>query len=224
MIEKLKKSVLFKNIKEESIQYIIDTFEYHHKKYLKDEIVAFRGDDCDSLMIILSGKITAQMQDPNGKLIKIEDIFETLPLAPAFIFGKNHFFPIDLISPKESELIIFPKKSFLNILQYSPVFLENYLNMVCNKAQFLSQKVWFNFNNKTLEQKIASYIIEETTDDLCTLSITHAELAQVLGSERPSVSRVFKKLYDKNIIEKIDKKTLLVKDKKFLDKLIAKDF
>ncbi len=205
---KLELSPLFNRVSAEEISKIFKQIQFKKGIYNKGEIIAFRGEQCNRLIIIISGSITGEMQDFNGKVIKIDEVHAVAPLAPAFLFGKNSNFPIDIVPNEQVETIEIPKQEVLKLFHINTVFLENYLNSVCNKTHFLTQKVWFNFSNKTIKQKIASYILglEKSGSSEITLDRSLQDLSEFFGIERPSLSRVFSEFVKDNLIEKIDNK------------------
>lgn len=79
------------------------------------------------------------------------------------------------------------------------------MNSISNKAQFLSKKVWDNFNNKTIEEKLNSYIKENMTGGFITLKVSIKELAEQFQVTRPSLSRALGNYVKDGILEKIDR-------------------
>lgn len=217
---KLILSPLFNRLSSGEISKILQQIQYKKLKYNKGEIIAFRGEPCNRLIIILSGAIIGEMQELNGKVIKIDEVRAVSPLAPAFLFGKNSNFPIDVVPTEEVETIEIPKNEVINLFQISPIFLENYLNSVCNKTHFLTQKVWFNFSNKTIKQKVASYILSlsKNSSNKIILDKSLQEIAEFFGVERPSLSRVFSEFVKEGLINKIDNKNIEILDR---DGLVA---
>lgn len=205
---KLILSQLFGRLSPENITELLKQIQYKITKYNKGEIIAFRGEECNRLIIITEGSITGEMQDFNGRVVKIDDVKAVSPLAPAFLFGKNSKFPIDVVPNEEVEAIEIPKSEVVRLFQINSIFLENYLNSVCNKTHFLTQKVWFNFSNKTIKQKVASYILglEKIDSNEIVMDRSFQELSEFFGIERPSLSRVFSEFIKDELIEKIDNK------------------
>ncbi len=212
---KLSQSPLFNKLTSEEIVTILSQVNYKIKKYNRGEIIAFRGEPCNRLIILTEGSITGEMQDFNGRVIKIDEVIAVAPLAPAFLFGKNSNFPIDVVPNEEVEAVEIPKSEVVKLFQINSVFLENYLNSVCNKTHFLTQKVWFNFSNKTIKQKVASYILglEKKGHNEIILDRSLQDLSEFFGIERPSLSRVFSEFVKDELIEKIDNKKYKILDR-----------
>ena len=81
--------------------------------------------------------------DFSGKTIKVEDIEAPYPIAPAFLFGKNNKFPVNITANNDVELLLLPKDTVINILQTNVIFLNNFLNSISSRAQFLENKIKF---------------------------------------------------------------------------------
>jgi len=218
MFESLNKAFLFKGLSTSEIENIFKEINYYTKSYVNEEFVAFRGDKVDFYMILLEGELIAEMQKINGKVVKIENLLPFADIAPAFVFGMDNHFPIDLYAIKNSKLLFIPKLELLKLLQKNSKILENILNSFSNRTQFLSKKLWFS--NKTIEEKLATYIL----DNLDKTEVWHikksiTDLANVFGVSRPSLSRIIASFVDENILERLENGSFKLLDKgSLLDK------
>lgn len=215
MFEKLTKSIIFKGLSKEEIENIFKEINYYTKTYVNEEFVAFRGDKVDSYMILLEGEFIAEMQKINGKVVKIENLQPMADIAPAFVFGLDNHFPIDLYAIKASKLLFIPKGELLKLLQKNSKILENILNSFSNRTQFLSKKLWFS--NKTIEEKLATHILENLDQkEIWTIKKSITDLANIFGVSRPSLSRVITGLVDDNILERLENGSFKLLDKESL--------
>ena len=105
MFENLDKSTLFLNFSKEEINDVLKNIGYYTKSFIKEEFIAFRGDSINCFMILLEGELIAEMQKLNGKVIKIENLLPFSDIAPAFVFGKDNTFPVDLYAIKNSKIL-----------------------------------------------------------------------------------------------------------------------
>lgn len=218
MFDKLTKSIIFKGLSKEEIENIFKEINYYTKSYVNEEFVAFRGDKVDSYMILLEGEFVAEMQKINGKVVKIENLLPMADIAPAFVFGLDNHFPIDLYAIKSSKLLFIPKEELLKLLQKNSKILENILNSFSNRTQFLSKKLWFS--NKTIEEKLATYILENLDKkDIWVIKKSITDLANIFGVSRPSLSRVITGLVEEKILERLENGSFKLLDK---DELLNK--
>ena len=201
MFESLNKAFLFKGLSKEDIESILKTINYYTKSYVNEEYIAFRGDKVDSYVILIEGELVAEMQKINGKVIKIETLLPFADIAPAFLFGVDNTFPVDLYATQNSKLLFIPKEELLKLLQKNTKILENTLNSFSNRTQFLSKKLWFS--NKTIEEKLATHILENLDkNNQWHIKKSITDLANIFGVSRPSLSRVITSLVEENILER----------------------
>lgn len=213
----LEHSPVFKGLSAIKIQNLLSGSQYEILSHQKGDLIISMGEPCDKLMVILTGSVKGEMVDFSGKTIKIEDIPAPRPLAVAFLFGKQSSFPVNVTANEESEILILPKLEIVKLMQKNAVFLNNYLNQVCTKAQFLSQKLEF-LSFKTIKEKLAHYILSQTSsrNNRLTLPKSQEEMAVFFGVTRPSFARVLKEfqtsgyiIFKRREISLVDRKGLL---------------
>ena len=67
----------------------------------------------------------SEMKKINGKVVKIEDLTAFSDIAPAFVFGQDNNFPIDLYAVKPSKILYIPKNELLKIIQSNVKIFNN---------------------------------------------------------------------------------------------------
>jgi len=148
MISILLENPLFKGTTPDELSRNFEGVNYQIKSFRKGDILAFQGDVCNKLVILLKGSVRGEMIDYSGKLIKIEDISAPRALAPLFLFGTENKFPVEVTANEEVEALFIPKESVLLLFQRNKRFLENYMNTSANYAKTLSDKLFFlSFKN-----------------------------------------------------------------------------
>lgn len=199
----LKNIGIFRTFNEKQIENIFSKIHYHIKDYPKNELVFFRGDTINHIIIILEGLCKGEMQKLNGDSIVIDYIPSQQIVAPAFIFGDVSTFPVDLITVEKTKLLFLDKNDFLELLQTDKTLLINFINEISNKGQLLSKRIWFNFTNKTITEKIISYVKQNQKNGIITFYPNISELAKKFEITRPSLSREISSLCNKGILTKI---------------------
>jgi CRP/FNR family transcriptional regulator, dissimilatory nitrate respiration regulator len=221
IFEKLKNVVIFKEIHEEELKALLIGLKYKVKKFDKNEIVAFRGDEIKELIIVAQGEVYTEMQKLNGDSIVVDRLSEGSVLAGAFIFGKDNRFPVDVVTTSDSELIYIPKDEIIKMFQLNERLLQNYLGVISNKTQFLSKKIWFSFTNKSINNKLIAYLLNNMNRNNCVLlQNSMKEIAQMFGVARPSLSRVLKEFIDEGIVIRKEKNLLEIPSKDTLLKKV----
>ena len=215
MFNRLLFCPLFKGISPEQIELLLMSNEHQIIRFSDREIIEFRGNKTNNLWIILEGKVKGEMIDESGKLVKIEDISSPMPLAIAFIFSEKGIFPVNICANEEVKMLRIPKASVINMMQKNQQFLQNFLTMISNKANFLSDRIYF-MSFKTIRQKIDHYIIDESgSKDSFIMRSTQQELSDFFGIARPSLARIFSELEKENII-RVEKKKIEIVNRKAL--------
>lgn len=217
IFEKVKNVEIFKDIDEKKLKILLDKLKYKIKKFDKNEIVAFRGDEIDDLIIVAQGEVYTEMQKLNGDSIIVDRLSEGSVLAGAFIFGKDNRFPVDVLASLNSELIYISKNEVIKMFQLNEELLQNYLGVISNKTQFLSKKIWFSFANKSINNKLIAYLLNNMNRENCVfLQNSMKEIAQMFGVARPSLSRVLKEFIDEGIVVRKQKNLLEIPSKDIL--------
>jgi len=215
MFEKLTRSIVFKDLSKEEIENIFKEINYYTKSFVNEEFIAFRGDKVEAYAILIEGELVAEMQKINGKVIKIETLLPCADIAPAFVFGADNNYPIDLYATKPSKLFYIPRSELLKMINGNSKILENILNSFSNRTQFLSKKLWFS--NKTIEEKLATHILENLNKkEIWTIKKSITDLANIFGVSRPSLSRVITGLVEENILERLENGSFKLLDKESL--------
>ncbi|WP_430816669.1 Crp/Fnr family transcriptional regulator [Carboxylicivirga sp. RSCT41] len=221
-MEALTKCPLFKGIEYQELSQLLEKIPYQIKKYEKNHMIAQSGEECRSLMIMLKGSVKGEMIDFSGKAIKIEDIEPPKPLAIAFLFGENNTCPVNIVANNSAEIFHLPKKSVISLMQLSSAFLNNFMNMISSKTQFLSDKIRF-LSFQTIRGKIAHYLLQLAgpVDGEILLKKSQEELANMFGVTRPSLGRALRDLHNEGVIEArgksvkiLDRESLIMQLKK----------
>jgi CRP-like cAMP-binding protein len=210
---------LFKGITPAEVELILSSIPYRIKKFQSGSMICISGEPVNSLMVVISGVVKGEMVDYAGRILKIEDIPAPGALAPAFMFGNRNRFPVNVIAISYVELLLIEKHEFLKILMRNDSVLVNFLDMISNRSQFLSEKIKF-LNFKTIKGKLAHYMLQKSGTDynVISMDMTQADLADFFGVARPSVARALGELETDGYIEAKGKRIKIL-DKKGLAEL-----
>lgn len=216
MDKKLEFCPLFRGLTINQIEDSLSRVKYNIKTYSKGQVIATSGEECKNLYILLEGSVKGEMNDFSGKVIKIEDIESPRPLAVAFLFGKDNNYPVSIVTNCDVKALVLPKSSVLELLQINMVFLKNYMNVVSNKAQFLSDKLRF-LSFRSLKGKVAHYLLMLSDGKAIEVKLpkSQEELAELFGVARPSLGRTMREMHNSGII-KASAKYVQIVDKEAL--------
>lgn len=200
--EILSKNRLFKEVDVTTIRQLLEGIGYKKLLYEKDDIIVMDGDWVTGQYIMLSGEVRGEMNNYAGKIVKIEDIKGYQLLAPAFLFGPDNRYPVDIIASKETECIFIIKSDFSKLLQMNLTVQSNFLDIISGKAQFLSNKIKF-LALQPIKGKIASYLLKRTRNSLLnTIDLPYSQdnLADLFGVTRPALTRALRELDQSKIL------------------------
>jgi CRP/FNR family transcriptional regulator, dissimilatory nitrate respiration regulator len=198
----LSNAPLFKGMTPDDVEIILATVPFRVKKFQSGSMISQSGEPVNTLIVVISGVVKGEMTDYSGRLIKIEDIPAPGALASAFIFGNRNKFPVNVIAVSDGELLLIEKPDFLKLLMKYNLLLVNFLDMISNRTQFLSEKIKF-LNFKTIKGKLANYILQKAGKDgmSVTLEMTQNDLAEFFGVARPSIARALGDLEEEGYID-----------------------
>jgi CRP-like cAMP-binding protein len=218
--EILCQSPIFRGISPEDLLKLFSQIHFQVKTYQKSDLIVMGGEVCDRLLIVQQGSVKAEMSDYSGRTIKIEDLAAPQPLATAFLFGQQNRFPVTVSANTEVEMVSILKPEFVKLLQLNSLILNNYLNNISTRAQFLSQKLKF-LSFKTIKQKIAHFLLEKAGDRLQTVEIQQSQeqLAEMFGVARPSLARTLGEMIQEGLIE-TQRRSIKILDKERMNQLL----
>jgi CRP/FNR family transcriptional regulator, dissimilatory nitrate respiration regulator len=201
---------LFRGLKSNETEEILSEVPFRLKKFAEGALISQSGETVVALMIVLKGILRGEMVDYAGRVIRIEDITAPGALAAAFIFGNSNRFPVNVVAVTDGEIMLVEKGDFLKLLMKNGNVLANFLDMISNRSQFLSEKIKF-LSFKTIRGKLAHYLLQRSgNNNSFILNMTQNELADYFGVARPSVGRVLGELEDEGYIEAKGKHILLI--------------
>ena len=201
-IDILGKCPIFLGMDSAEIEKALNSGRRQVKSFVKDSRLAYRGEDVSYLYILLHGSIHGVMMDPDGKYVKIEDIESPQPIATGFLYGKQHYFPVDVVANTDVKVLMIPRSDFGIIMTQFPAIQENFLNIISSRAQFLTSKIRL-LSRKSIKAKLAQIIVEQDSQRAGRVEMTMSQqkVSELIGVARPSLARTFSEFVDDGIIE-----------------------
>ena len=216
----LSRCPLFHGVDPVELETLLSKYPCLVKSYVKGNVLASRDDEYTGLMVVLEGSVKGEMVDSSGKVVKIEDIAAPRPIAPAFLFGQNNRLPVDVVANDVVKVLVIPRPSMVGIMQASSQVLTNYLDMMSNRATFLSSKLYF-LSFRSIKEKLAHYLLDLAKGQLVTFSLPmgQQELADYFGVTRSSLARVFAEMERDGLVA-FDRRRVTLLDRQGLVKVI----
>lgn len=216
MYEILAECPLFRGLNAPEIEELMKGTLFRIQQFKKGEIIAHHGEIVVSQAVILKGSVKGEMVDFAGKIIKIEDIESPRLLAPAFLFGQNNRFPVNLVANTDVTILRVPREEMVRLMQKSGVILGNFVNNVSSRAQFLTSKIKF-LSFTTIKGKVAQYLLDlagKTGSQTLELPHSQSQLAELFGVTRPSVGRALSEMNRDRILSTEGRRVVLLDPEK----------
>lgn len=221
MEQTLQQCPIFKGLKAQDIEELLQKYPSRIKNVGEKDFVIQQNDVCDNLMIVVEGLVQAQMVDPSGKLIVIEELGANQLLGPAFLFSEKNAMPVSVFVLQAARVLFIRRQVFLQMLQDNQTVLLNFLSMISGRSHFLTQKLKFHAF-LPLKNKVIQYLLEEhSTHQSLRFKLRHTqqELADKFGVARPSLARALAALEKENLVE-IRNKEVVIQDLKQMKRLM----
>jgi CRP-like cAMP-binding protein len=172
------------------------------KKYKKGDLVFSEGDDGIGFYIVISGRVKVYKVSPDGKEQIMHIFGPGQPFAEVPVFEGSRY-PAYATVMNNSRLFFFPKKDFVKLIHDNPSLA---MNMLASLSQRLKQ-----FSNliealslKEVPGRLASYLLylsdKNGSTDEFELDIAKSQLASFLGTIPETLSRIFTKMTNKELV------------------------
>ncbi len=223
MIQNIVNCPLFQGVSTVAITGLFETIHHQIKHYEPDEIIIYGNTPCNDLPIVVNGCVTAEMVNFDGRTIKIEEILAPNTLAEAFVFGNQNVYPVNVVAKTECRVMFIQRDELLKLFQLNTQILQNYLDAISNRTQFLTSKMRF-LTFKTIKGKLASYILKLSVNNTSNivLPMTQENLAGFFGVARPSLARALAELQDEGAI-KINRREITISNRSILVGYVSTD-
>lgn len=194
--------------------------------YPKGATLFVEGQLPRGVFILCSGKVKLSTTSADGRslILRISEPGEVLGL-PATVTGKSYELTADVIEPAQANFI--SRDDFL-------LFLREHGEAALRVAQQLGE----NYHSAIAEmrtiglshsaaEKLARFLLdlsadrnEEKGEIKLTLTLTHEEIAQMIGSSRETVTRLFSDFKKRQLLQ-IKGSTLIIKNKAGLETVLG---
>lgn len=224
LICKLRNTGFFCDLPKNSLQDL-EKVKYA-SAYPQGAILFVEGQAPRGVYIVCSGRVKLSTTSRDGKtlILRIAQGGEVLGLH-ASVSGKPYELTAETLQPCQLDFI--KREDFLR-------FLQNHSDACLNAAQHLSQNCQSAYEmirslglSHSVSEKLARLLLEwasdgdETKDGIrIKVSLTHEEIAQLIGTSRETVTRVLGEFREKEIAQ-LRGSTLLIRNRAGLERLIA---
>jgi CRP/FNR family cyclic AMP-dependent transcriptional regulator len=196
----------------------------HASSYPKGATLFLEGQTGRGVFILCSGRVKLSTSSIDGRtlIVRLSEPGEVLGL-PATVTGTPYELTAEVVEPTQANFV--SRDDFLS-------FLREYGDVAVRVAQLLGQTYHAAVAemrtiglSHSAGEKLARFILDLTTDHksgkgaaTAKLTLTHEEIAQMIGTSRETVTRTFADLKKKNLLV-VKGSTLTIKDRSGLERL-----
>lgn len=229
MIETIKKSIgnlpdihLFKNISEEELERMFQCSNTVERVFENESYIFRQGETPHHLFLVLEGAVMISKDFASGKrdvlfVVEQGDIFGEM-----FLFAEAGEYWYDAIAQGTVRILEIPWNFFYcfcsNACEHHRMITRNMLEIQSEKNFTMTRKLHL-LSGTTLRERIALWLMEQTQEkDVVKLTMNREELADYLGTTRPSLSRELMKMQQERLIE-TDKNMIRIVNRDALEAL-----
>lgn len=199
----LKSLVLMQGIPKDVLLELCNQAPSRVDTYTSGNIIAMQGFPIRSLLILLRGRVRAQMTNPEGKRLTIDEIVAPELLASAFVYSSENSYPVTIEAIETSIVWSIDREYWLDYMSKHRDVMRNFLQIISDRGAFLSKKV-HALSLQSLRERLINYLrTHGATGKLEDLSL-------MLGVARPSLSRLLAELTDEGVLCKANGGYILV--------------
>lgn len=218
LLEIISQAPLFSGLPEDQLR---DIRKIAVKKDVnKGETIFFEGDACNGFYLVVSGKIKIFKLSLEGKEQILHFFGPGEPIGEVPVFSGQPF-PANAEAVAKSHLTFFPRQAFVDLISDNPSLSLNMLAILSKRLRQFTVQIE-NLSLKEVPARLASYLTylaeEQGETDAVTLTISKGQLASLLGTIPETLSRIFSKMTDQNLIQ-VNGRTIQLTDPTGLEEL-----
>jgi CRP/FNR family transcriptional regulator, cyclic AMP receptor protein len=214
---------LFCNLSPAAVQHLSTIT--HASSYPKGATLFLEGQAGRGVFILCSGRVKLSTSSIDGRtlIVRLSEPGEVLGL-PATVTGTCYELTAEVVEPTQANFV--STEDFLNFLrEYGDVSLKvaQQLGQTYHAAVAEMRSIGLSHSAR---EKLARFILDLPTDhkpgkgaDTSRLTLTHEEIAQMIGTSRETVTRAFTDFKKKNLLI-VKGSTLTIKDRSGLERLV----
>ena len=176
----------------------------------KGNIIFHEGDACESIGVIISGKVDIVSYSFQGREMLINSLKAGEIFGNNLIFSSSPIYKGDVIAKEKAVIAFINKEDLVTLLQNNKDFLELYLQAQSDKAKLLTARIQLlSFPNA--EERLF-YYASKNHNVIEYKNVT--TLAATIGVQRETLSRLLTSLIERHLIKKEKGKITVLKKKR----------
>lgn len=175
---------LLQGVSPASLAALLESVAHRVVRFGPGDLVVRAGEPCRHVHFLESGRLKAHMNGERG-IFTVTMLTAPTLLAPAFIYGQDRRFPVELIADKASTLCLLDREGFMRFMMQESEVLRRFLDLISDCSALLSSKLE-QFALYTLTERVEEYLklhgkIDNQQQVATQLAVARPSLARVLG-------------------------------------------
>ena len=229
MVENIKdceRIHLFRDISREEIEKMFRCSKTVERSFEDGSYVFRQGETPKNLFLILEGSVMISKDFALGKRDVLFVVGQGDVFGEMYLFADARTYWYDAIAQGKVKLLEIPWEFFYcfcsNACEHHRMITKNMLEIQSEKNFAMTRKLHL-LSGTTLRERIALWLNEQVDDNsagthIVRLAMNREELADYLGTTRPSLSRELMKMQQEQLIE-TDRNTIKIVDRDALEAL-----
>ena len=171
------------------------------KEYNKGQLIFSDGDEGMGFYLVIHGRVKVYKLSPEGKEQIMHIFGPGQPFAEGPVFEGSRY-PANAEALEPANLLFFPKKGFIDLIQTYPSLAMNMLASLSQRLKQFSNLIE-SLSLKEVPGRLASYLLylsdKNGSIDEFKLDIAKSQLASMLGTIPETLSRIFAKMGDRDL-------------------------
>jgi len=194
--------------------------------YAKNGVLFVEGQEPRGVFVICDGRVQLSTSSSHGKsvLVRVAEAGEMVGL-PGCISGKPYELTAEALEPLRANFI--PREVFLQFLRQRGEVAVRIAEILTQIYQATLSEVRYLGLSASTAEKLARFLLDLPADPTqkkgqirATLTLTHREIAEMIGASRETVTRLFASFKRERLVE-VRGSTLTIVNKAGLEKLLA---
>jgi len=186
------------------------------RQYPKNSVILFEDDPGDALYVVLSGKVKVVLIGEDGRevilsVLKESDFFGEMSLIDEEPRSAH------VIALEDANLLVLRREDFWRCIESNPSIAFGLLRQLSLRLRHANHQIG-SLVLLDVTGRVARLLLElaDKHDGLSVpRTVTHHQIAQMIGSSRETVSRTIRELSDRGHIE-VSKQNIVIRDRQAL--------
>lgn len=196
---------LFRNISEDEIEKMFRCSKTVERFFEDGNYIFRQGETPKNLFLVLEGTVMISKDFASGKRDVLFMVGQGDVFGEMFLFADTKVYWYDAIAQENVRVLEIPWEFFYcfcsNACEHHRMITRNMLEIQSEKNFKMTRKLHL-LSGTTLRERIALWLMEQVVEgDIVKLIMNREELADYLGTTRPSLSRELMKMQQEHLIE-----------------------